>query len=90
MLTPRLRGALLALVFLMSTEARAADHPTPQESDYVARDFKFTSGDTLPELRLGATPRVGMPRQEGAVHPYDPGRPLAGRPSQQIDQLILP
>src|SRR5689334_9205432 len=36
---------LLALV-LGAPSARAA------ESDYVARDFRFTSGETLPELRL--------------------------------------
>jgi homoserine O-acetyltransferase/O-succinyltransferase len=26
--------------------------PTPQESDYVVRDFRFQSGETLPEVRL--------------------------------------
>ena len=30
----------------------AADYPAPTEADYAARDFKFTSGETLPELRL--------------------------------------
>ena len=30
----------------------AADYPTATEGDYVVRDFKFTSGETLPELRL--------------------------------------
>jgi homoserine O-acetyltransferase/O-succinyltransferase len=30
----------------------AAEYPTPTEGDYVVRDFKFTSGETLPELRL--------------------------------------
>src|SRR5438128_48384 len=30
----------------------AADYPAPAESDYTIRDFKFTSGETLPELRL--------------------------------------
>ncbi|MFZ0917098.1 MAG: hypothetical protein WAN04_09415 [Candidatus Udaeobacter sp.] len=32
--------------------AFAADYPTPIEGDYTIRDFKFTSGETLPELRL--------------------------------------
>ena len=31
---------------------RAAEYPTPAEGDYVIRDFKFTSGETLPELRI--------------------------------------
>src|SRR6266481_3011672 len=30
----------------------AADYPTPTEGDYTIRDFKFQSGETLPELRL--------------------------------------
>jgi len=30
----------------------AADYPAPTESDFTIRDFKFASGETLPELRL--------------------------------------
>jgi homoserine O-acetyltransferase len=30
----------------------AADYPPPTEGDYVIRDFKFTSGETLPELKI--------------------------------------
>ena len=30
----------------------AADYPAPTEGDYTIRDFKFASGETLPELRL--------------------------------------
>src|SRR5881396_2863693 len=30
----------------------ASDYPAPAESDYTIRDFRFTSGETLPELRL--------------------------------------
>ena len=44
------------LAFLLSILAArfafAADYPTPTEGDYTIRDFKFTSGETLPELRL--------------------------------------
>src|SRR5215467_14796113 len=32
--------------------ACAADYPTPIEGEYTIRDFKFTSGEILPELRL--------------------------------------
>ena len=31
---------------------RAADYPTPAEGDYAIHDFKFTSGEMLPEFRL--------------------------------------
>jgi homoserine O-acetyltransferase/O-succinyltransferase len=30
----------------------AADYPPLNESDYTIRDFKFTSGETLPELKI--------------------------------------
>jgi homoserine O-acetyltransferase/O-succinyltransferase len=30
----------------------AADYPTPTEGDFTIRNFRFTSGETLPELRL--------------------------------------
>ena len=30
----------------------AADYPPPVESDYTVRDFKFASGESLPELRI--------------------------------------
>jgi homoserine O-acetyltransferase len=30
----------------------AADYPAPTESDYAIRDFKFASGESLPELRI--------------------------------------
>src|SRR5258705_6604667 len=32
--------------------ASAADYPTPTESDFTIRDFKFASGETLPGLRI--------------------------------------
>lgn len=31
---------------------QAADYPAPEEGDFVLRDFHFTSGENLPELRL--------------------------------------
>jgi len=31
---------------------RAADYPAPTEGDFVIRDFKFASGETLPELKI--------------------------------------
>jgi homoserine O-acetyltransferase len=31
---------------------KAADFPAPTEGDYTIRDFRFTSGETLPELRI--------------------------------------
>ncbi len=42
---------LLALALSVTT-AIAADYPAPTEGDYTIRDFKFTSGETLPELKI--------------------------------------
>jgi len=40
------------LPLLLLTAASGAEYPAPNEGDFTARDFKFTSGETLPELRL--------------------------------------
>jgi homoserine O-acetyltransferase len=38
----------------------AADYPAPKQGDWVAKDFKFHTGETMPELRLHYT-TVGEP-----------------------------
>ncbi len=45
---------------LWSTNAAAADYPAPKTGDWVAKNFKFHTGETLPELRLHYT-TVGEP-----------------------------
>ena len=47
-----IRMVLCLLCLLGANAARAADYPTPTEGDFTIRDFKFQSGETLPELRL--------------------------------------
>jgi homoserine O-acetyltransferase len=49
---PTLRIFILPLSLLAASFASAADYPAPTEADYAIRDFKFASGETLPELRL--------------------------------------
>ncbi len=44
-------GVLLILLFASITVA-AQQQLTPTEGDFIIRDFKFESGETLPELRL--------------------------------------
>ena len=46
------RFVALALVIAVTSVVSAAEYPAPTEADYVIRDFKFTSGETLPELRI--------------------------------------
>jgi homoserine O-acetyltransferase len=49
---PTTRIFAFVLSILAARFVFAADYPAPAEGDYVIRDFKFTSGETLPELRL--------------------------------------
>jgi homoserine O-acetyltransferase/O-succinyltransferase len=51
-MSPTLRIFTLLLFLLAASFASAADYPAPTESDFTIRDFKFASGETLPELRL--------------------------------------
>jgi len=51
---------LLAFLAMTSFTALAADYPTPKQGDWVATDFKFHTGATMPELRLHYT-TVGEP-----------------------------
>src|SRR5476649_2984408 len=43
----------------------AADFPAPVDGDYVARDFKFGSGDTLPSLKLHYR-TIGTPQRDAS------------------------
>lgn len=42
----------LLLLALVSASALAADYPAPAEGDFVLKDFRFASGEVLPELRI--------------------------------------
>jgi homoserine O-acetyltransferase len=49
---PRIRSLTFVSAIFTASFVFAAEYPTPTEGDYVVRDFKFTSGETLPESRL--------------------------------------
>jgi homoserine O-acetyltransferase len=53
-------AALVAAFTLVSVGAMAADYPAPKEGDWVAKDFKFHTGEIMPELKLHYT-TVGEP-----------------------------
>src|SRR4026208_553489 len=52
MLIREMIRSVAACLLITVTTFRAADYPAPAEGDYTIRDFKFTSGETLPELRI--------------------------------------
>src|SRR5882724_4735829 len=39
-------------LLIWALTARAADYPAPVEGDFILRDFHFSNGETLPELRI--------------------------------------
>jgi len=63
-LTRVLSLAACSLVyFLIGFSGWAADYPSPREGDWVLRDFRFHTGEVLPELRLHYV-TVGAPTGE--------------------------
>ena len=48
---------------VVASSADAADYPAPKEADWIARDFRFHTGEIMPELRLHYT-TVGEPSGE--------------------------
>ncbi len=51
-MNPIIRIFIFFSSVLVAGFVSAADYPTPTEGDYTTRDFKFQSGETLPELRI--------------------------------------
>ena len=62
MLLTILRAALLAVLFIPAG-AMAADYPAPKQGEWIAKDFKFHTGEVMAELRLHYT-TVGEPKGE--------------------------
>ena len=46
------RQICLGVMFCLTALTAAAQQPVPADGDYILRDFRFKSGETLPELRL--------------------------------------
>jgi homoserine O-acetyltransferase len=56
-------SVVVLLAAVLPCSAEAADYPTPRTGDWIVRDFRFHTGDVLPELRLHYT-TVGEPTGE--------------------------
>ena len=67
-MTPARFASCAALLLVVLATAAGADYPAPTEGDFVLRDFRFTSGETMPELRIHYR-TLGEPRkdEEGTV-----------------------
>jgi homoserine O-acetyltransferase/O-succinyltransferase len=58
-----LRSLCAAVLLCAASAAHAADTLATAEGDYVVHDFKFRSGETLPDLRLHYT-TLGAPHRD--------------------------
>jgi homoserine O-acetyltransferase/O-succinyltransferase len=66
--TMKLMHAFVAMTFaLMSLPAAAAEYPAPKEASFIARDFRFHTGEVMPELRLNYR-TVGEPSGQLVLH----------------------
>ena len=61
-----MRRLLAILAILLAGPAVAADYPGPQEGEWVARDFKFHTGEVVPELKLHYR-TIGDPRNPAVL-----------------------
>jgi homoserine O-acetyltransferase len=56
----RVHVAVAFALALIAAPAGAADYPAPKQGDWIARDFRFHTGEVMPELRLHYT-TIGDP-----------------------------
>ena len=47
-----MRSTFLALFILAATSLHAADYPPPAAHDFIVKDYRFASGETVPEVRI--------------------------------------
>jgi homoserine O-acetyltransferase len=60
-----MKRIFMLLALLAAPFGFAADYPAPTEGDFVLKDFKFASGESLPELRIHYR-TLGTPRRDAA------------------------
>ena len=72
------RSAWLALALALAAfQSLAADFPAPRQGTWVVRDFKFHTGEVLPELKLHYQ-TVGEPTGEPVLVLHGTGGSAAG------------
>ena len=59
----RVASLFFAVLFCAAQPARAADYPEPRQGDWVAKDFRFHTGEVMAEVRLHYT-TIGAPTGE--------------------------
>ena len=78
------------LLCCAALSAWAADSPPPKEGDWIARDFRFHTGDVLPEVRLHYT-TLGSPSNPAVLVLHGTGGSGTGMLSPAFgDELFGP
>ena len=57
------RNLTLLILLSLAVTLRAADYPAPTGRDVILKNFKFTSGESLPELRIHCR-TLGQPQRD--------------------------
>ncbi len=57
---------IVAILVASAHKAQALDYPAPKEADWIARDFRFATGEVVAELRLHYT-TIGDPASPPVV-----------------------
>jgi homoserine O-acetyltransferase len=70
-------ATLCVALLVMSLQVYAQNYSAPKEGVWIARDFKFHTGETMPELRLAYT-TVGEPSGEPVLVLHGTGGSGAG------------
>src|SRR3982074_588403 len=59
----RIRIAVAIVLAVIAEPVFGADYPAPKQGEWIAKDFKFHTGEVMPELRLHYT-TVGDPSRQ--------------------------
>jgi homoserine O-acetyltransferase/O-succinyltransferase len=80
----------ILLMLALAVILRAANYPAPVESDWVVHDFRFHTGEVLPDLRLHYT-TIGNPTGEPVLFMHGSGGSARGFLTEQFaDELFGP
>lgn len=61
------RASSVLLLLLLGSASRGAEYPAPVEGEFTLRNFRFTSGESLPELKLYYRTLGTLRRDENGV-----------------------
>lgn len=61
-----IRVLAVAILALTASMAFSADYPVPKEGDWIARDFRFHTGEVVPEMRIHYF-TIGDPKNEAVL-----------------------